>query len=370
MRVLQVNLDDSAGGVFSYVYQLQKALAERIIFDYYSMSSFNNQQVVSSIQSMQGKVIGADLRKNRFIGHLNLPFHFFRFLKKNPYKVIHIHSDTAWKLLIYAIPAKLAGIKKIIVHAHSSNINGDHRMLKLFCHRMAKPIVPLFADIYCACSDFAAKWMYPDRLLAKVVFMKNGIDTEKYKFNDQERKNIRTQLGMADGDFVIGTVGNFSYQKNPGYIIKVFEEFYSMRSSSKLLFVGDGADRSRVEKEIAAKEYKNNVIFYGYTREVHKVLNAFDVFILPSRFEGFPVCAVEAQANGLPCVLSDTITKQCKLSEKCVFMNLSDMPARWAEKLRNYAQVPINRDEGQINVLEQGFDVRQTTEALYKVYSS
>lgn len=367
MRILQVNLEDQ-GGAFSLVYQIQKVLKDKVTFDYYSMDSFRNKEIINSIYQMGGNVIEANLRKNRLFGHMKLPICFYHFLKNNEYDVLHIHADTAWKLLIYAIPAKVVGIKRIIIHAHSSDVNGNYRAVKIFCHKIAKLVLPKFADVYCTCSDLASQWMYLKRIQKRVVFIKNGIDTEKFRFDGQARNTIRKRLNISDDICVIGMVGNLSYQKNPEYALQIFKNLYKRNKQIILMFVGDGSDRTTIEAQVKNEKYYNNIIFYGYTTEVNKILNAFDVFILPSRFEGLPVCAIEAQTNGLPCILSDVISRQSKLSDNCSFMKITEDPSNWAERISNYFYIKTCRDNAYKRVIEKGFDIKKTAEIIYMIY--
>lgn len=211
MRIAQVNLNDS-GGAFALMYQVQKELNGRVIFDYYTIHAFSNSEIVKDIQEMGGRIF-EDIAGTRLLSHLKLPFVFYKRMKKAQYEVIHIHSDSAWKLSMYAIPAKLAGIKRIIVHSHSSGINGDHQKLKYVCHCIMKPILPCFADEFVSCSKIATKWMFPEKCKSKVCFIKNGIKTKDFRFDEGNRKKYRNELGVNEGEVLLGTIGDLSFQK-------------------------------------------------------------------------------------------------------------------------------------------------------------
>lgn len=245
-RIAQVNLNDS-GGAFALMYQVQKELKGRIIFDYYTIHAFSNPEIIKNIREMGGKII-EDSADTRILAHLRLPFVFYKRMKKAQYEVIHIHSDTAWKLSMYAIPAKLAGIKKIIVHSHSGGINGDHQKLKYLCHCLMKPILPFFVDKFVTCSKIATEWMFPKKYYSKVCFIKNGIKTEDFRFDEESRRKYRNELGIKDDEIVLGTVGDLSYQKNPHYLIDVFSALYRKNSKYKLIFIGGGAHVFSVKK--------------------------------------------------------------------------------------------------------------------------
>lgn len=367
-RIAQVNLNDS-GGAFALMYQVQKELNGRVIFDYYTIHAFSNLDTINCIRKMGGKIV-EDLAGTRLFAHLKLPFVFYNRMKKEHYEIIHIHSDTAWKLSMYAIPARLAGIKKIIVHSHSSGINGDHQKLKYLCHRLMKSVLPYFADEYVSCSKIATEWMFPRKYQSKVRFIKNGIKTKNFRFNEDNRKKYRNELGVKDNEILLGTIGDLSFQKNPHYLIEVFSVLYSRNPNYKLIFIGGGNQELSIKGWAREKAGYGNIIFYGKTSHVGSLLSAIDIYVMPSRFEGFPVSAVEAQVNGVPCVLSDYITDEVRMSENCFFWNIEEKPDEWAKKL---CEFNMNfeekfRKKGYQTALEKGFDISYTTEQIMKLY--
>lgn len=366
-RIAQVNLNDS-GGAFSLMFQIGQELQGQFVFDYYTIMPFMKQEIVGKIQEMGGKII-EDTASTRFLAHLKLPFAFYRRMKKASYDVIHIHSDMAWKLALYAIPARIAGVKKIIVHSHSSGINGDHRGIKKVCHLLMKPILPCFADVMCSCSELATAWMYPKRYHNQVHFIKNGVKTENYRYSEQDRNTIRKRLGINEGEILIGCTGNLSFQKNPEYLIMVVSILCQKDSRYKLLFIGDGADASRIKALAKEQPKQENILFCGNATNVGALLSALDIFALPSRFEGFPVSAVEAQVSGLPCVLSDRITHGVAFRRDCVFWSINEAPEEWARKLFNIRINTNEREKAYLEALQQGFDISQTAVTVSKLYS-
>lgn len=353
------------------MYQIQEELNGRVIFDYYSIEPFSNVEIIKHIQKMGGRIID-DSSPGRLIKHIKLPVLFYRRMKKEKYGIIHIHSDTAWKLSMYAIPARLAGIKNIIIHSHSSGINGDHQKLKFICHVLMKQILPYFADEYLTCSQKAAEWMYPKRYIPHSRFIRNGVKADKFRFNEENRKLNRKKLNIKDDEILIGTTGDYSFPKNPYYLINVFLQLYKRNNKYKLIFIGDGKCRTSVEEWAKDKPGYENMIFYGKTSEVGGLLSALDIYIMPSRFEGFPVSAVEAQVNGIECILSDCITSETAVLESCVFWNIEDNPGDWAERLSNCNignYVKEKREQGYEIAVQRGYDISQTAETVFQLYS-
>lgn len=370
MRIAQVNLNDS-GGAFALMYHVQKELQDYVIFDYYTIHAFSDIEAVKNIQKMGGKIT-QDLAASRLSAHLKLPFIFYKRMKKEQYEVIHIHSDTAWKLSMYAIPAKLAGIKKIIVHSHSSGINGDYQTLKYLCHCLMKPVLPYFADKFVTCSKAATEWMFPKKYQSQVCFIKNGVKTRKFCFSSENRRKYREELGVKDDEILLGTVGDFSFQKNPYYLMEVFYALYRKNPKYKLIFIGNGENAHLVHEWAKEKKGYENLIFYGKSSYVGDLLSAMDFYLMPSRFEGFPVSAVEAQVNGLPCILSDYITKEVRISDSCVFWSIEEKPDVWADRLHFWKSGfnEENRKRGYRSALEQGFDISQTAERMLQLYNA
>lgn len=366
-RVLQVNLENS-GGAFQLIYQVQTVLKDEIQFDYYSMGLFKKDDVYYDLLSMGSNIYEGNLRDNRLLGHIKLPFKFYKFIKKNNYDIVHINSDSAWKISLYSIPAKLAKVKKIIIHSHSSEINGDHIKFKKICHRIAKQFIKISGTDFLGCSKESVEWMYKNNLKDKnVKIINNGVNAEKFKFNRDIRKFERDKI-KVDKECLIGTVGNFSYQKNPEFLIKLMLHLKKRKDEVyKLIFVGEGEDRKKIENLVIENSLTNDVIFYGKTDKVNEVLNAFDIFIMPSRFEGLPVSGIEAQTNGLPCIFSENITKEVKISDECKYLSLDDSLEIWCDTISNM-KFNKNRGKAYENTINKNFDINYTANQLKELY--
>lgn len=366
-KVLQANLENS-GGAFQLIYQAQRILKDEIQFDYYTMGIFEQNDVYYNLIEMGSNINEDNLRKNRLIGHIILPFKFYNFLKRNRYSTVHINSDSAWKILMYAIPAKILKINKIIIHSHSSEINGDHIRLKKICHYIAKRIIKYCGTDFCGCSNESIKWMYGKKLKDKnIEIIHNGVDTEKFRFREEIRDELRKKLNIKN-KCVIGTIGNFSYQKNPEFLVELIEKLNEGKDKKYILFfVGEGRDEDKIKKIVQNRHMEDYVIFYGKTSKVNEVLNAFDIFILPSRFEGLPVSGIEAQTNGLPCIYSSSITREVEISNSCYYIDLSEPISSWCNIIRSI-EFKDNRKNAYQNTIMKNFDIKYTADQLEKIY--
>ena len=149
----------------------------------------------------------------------------------------------------------------------------------------------------------------------KVVLINNAVDSEKYAYNPLLREELRQELKLGN-KFVVGHIGRFCNQKNHLFLLKVFTMLQREKNDSCLLLVGDGEQRNSIEKEVDRLGLTSNVVFLGIRSDIDKILQVMDVFVLPSLFEGLPVVGVEAQAAGLPCVISDSITQEMKITDE------------------------------------------------------
>lgn len=366
MRVLQVNLNNE-GGAFSLVCEIQKRIKkDSVIFDYYTMGEFAHNNIYEELIFEGSKVYEAKLRKNRFVGHILLPWKFFKFLRNNNYEVIHIHSDSAWKMLLYALPAKLAKIRKIILHSHSTGINGDNKNLKTVCHNIAKKKLIKCGTLFVACSHEAGEWLF-DSKKVNIKIIKNGIDLERFRFNNELRNTTRDKLNYKEEDIVIGTVGDFSITKNPELLVDIFNKIYINDKNYKLIFVGKGEREQLVKEYAKSKTCNESILFYGISNQVEKLLNAMDCFILPSLFEGLPMSAVEAQTSGLPTILSKNITRDASIEGYCWYCNDYKNLNEWTSLIKNNT-FKTNRLKAATQARLNNFDINITVKEFLNIY--
>lgn len=238
------------------------------------------------------------------------------------YDIIHDHMNQA--SMGSLIAAKLAGVHIRIAHAHTY-IPDESIQRKIKRKGMAF-VARIFATNLCACSVVSAKWLWGEK--AKVKIINNAIDIDRYRFSEEKRLAIRKKMNIDDC-FVIGNVARFSSEKNHVYMLEILKEIKKTQKT-KLLLVGRGV----LEQEIRDLAYRwgllNDIVFMGLRSDVCDLLNAMDVFILPSKYEGFPLTLVEAQANGLPIIASDKISDEIKLSNNFKSLPITASPSEWA----------------------------------------
>lgn len=226
------------------------------------------------------------------------------FFKEHPeYQIIHVHQDCLSSIILKV--AKKYGVKVRIAHSHSNN---QDKNLKYIIKMYYKRKIPKYATYLFACSEDAGRWMFGN---AKFSILHNAIDTSKYAYSVKKRKQMRSEFDIKEETLVIGHVGRFSYPKNHMYLLEVFKKISEERDAI-LLLVGDGHLRLEIENKINQLQLKNRVILTGVRNDVAELMQAMDAFILPSKYEGLGIVVIEAQAAGLPCIVSDKVSLECK----------------------------------------------------------
>lgn len=265
---------------------------------------------------------------------------------------------------IYLPIAKKAGIPVTIAHARSAGVD---KGIKGFLTKFLRRNLYRKCDYMFACSDLAAKAVFGEKRVEnkEVFILPNAIDIKKFAFDIKVRNNIRKDLGFID-KFVVGHVGRFHYAKNHEYLLNVFKEIKSRREDSVLLLLGEGPLRKEIEKKAETLGILDSVYFLGNRAPIMPYYQAMDVFVFPSRFEGMPGTVIEAQTSGLPCFISDTITKEVKATELVNFYDINQNPSIWAENiLLNW-----RRETKEITqqMIDHGYDISTQAKGYEKFY--
>lgn len=286
------------------------------------------------------------------------------------YDILHLHTSY-WTGFLLEELAKEEGIRKVILHAHSTAVEeNDPKKRDALSRRheeIKRAFSPELATDYWACSWKAADWLFGGQIpREKIRIMKNAIETERFRFSPQKRKALRQELGIEEGALVLGAVGRLSYQKNPGFLVDVFAEFHRNHQNSRLLILGDGELRGKLEDQIRKSGLEEAVLLLGWKTNVEDYLQAMDIFLLPSRFEGLGIAAVEAAASGLPCLVSDQVPKDVAFTENVRHIPL-DIPV-WTSALEEASQLRIDRQDGAETVRAVGYDIKRQAKVLEALY--
>ena len=248
----------------------------------------------------------------------------FKTFRNGHYDVVHSHLD--WFMNSYVcFLAMLAGVKKRMAHHHQAyamDISFRTLPLNFLCTIMRIPC-KLFATHWLACSEAAAinGWGIHAFQKGKVLVLPNAIDPEQFKFSELARRKMRLKYGITDDDFVVGHVGRFYPQKNHDFLIDVFAELHRQNANAKLLLLGDGPLLERVKQKVESLGLSKSVFFAGLQKDPAPFYNVMDAFCFPSLWEGLGIVLLEAQYNGLPCVVSDVVPREVNISENVQYLS-------------------------------------------------
>lgn len=285
------------------------------------------------------------------------------FFNKHKYEIVHSHFNQIDSILFDV--AHKSGVVTCISHSHNSKLS-DNAVKSIRNRIMCFPI-KYEADLWAACSVPAGKCLYGNKFekSKKSFIIRNGVDCDKYSFDLMTRQKIRKQLGYTDDDIIIGHVGGFRIQKNHTRLISIIELLVKQNPKYKLVMIGDGELKNNIEELVNQKQLMRNIKFLGTKNNINEYMNGFDLFILPSLYEGLPVVAIEAQTNGLNCIMSDSITKEANLT-KCIYVSLNDDDETWCKAIQT---APKGHNPNYLNMVRSaGFDMRDACNLMQKKY--
>lgn len=288
------------------------------------------------------------------------------FLKEHPeYKIIH--SNLEERSYFALKEAKKLGIPVRISHSHNRPLGFDIKLLVRYYFRF---MLKYYNTHLFACGVEAGDWLYGKKNREKVIIMNNAIDAEDYTYQPQKSMEMKKELGV-EGKLVIGHVGRFFAQKNHSFLIDIFHEIHKKNSNTVLLLTGGGEQDDLLKNQIKQKVKELGLLdcvrFLGVRSDVNDVMQAFDLFLLPSLFEGLPVTMIEAQASGLPCVISDKVPIQCDITGNVKVVGLDESPEVWADVILDFAD-GFERMDTFDKIQEKGFDIKENAKWLEEFY--
>ncbi|MBR4072551.1 MAG: glycosyltransferase [Clostridia bacterium] len=340
-KILVYGMTDNPGGIETYLINLSERLKGRIIFDY--VTDFPEIAHKDIIASAGSKVFYIPPKGKKLFSHL---LAFYNILRKHPeYNTVYFNVLDAGCAITELVPFVMG--RRIITHSHNSDTD------KPRLHKLCKPLLKIISRNNIACSHLAADYMFGKR--KNVTVIPNAIDTEKFRFNAIKREEKRKELGVGNAP-VICHIGRLSYQKNPFGMLDIFGEVLKICPEARLLSVGTGEIEGEVHCYAEKIGVGKSVLLLGKRQDIPELLMAADVFFLPSFYEGLPIVAVEAQAAGLKCVLSDSITGEVDLTGDILFLSLSDTKEKWANAILSAAKEGHNDNTEEIK--SAGYDLK------------
>lgn len=356
IRVLQVVTNMDRGGLESMLMNYYRHIdREKIQFDFLvhrqERAAFDDE-----IEALGGRIYRLPRLVPWSKSYLSALNRFFD--EHTEYKVVHVHQDCLSSVILKA--AKQHDISVRIAHSHNAN---QDKNLKYPIKLWYKRSIPEYATNLFACGKDAGDWMFGG---ASYQIINNAIDVAAYTYDPTKRQEMRRQLGLT-GELVIGHVGRFNPQKNHAFLLDIFAALLKKEPNAVLLLVGGGADMPKIQAKAQELGIAERVRFLGVRSDVADLMQTMDVFVFPSLYEGLPVTMVEAQASGLPCIISDKVPPECILTDGLVnIMPLSASPEAWAEKILTMRAVP--RTDLREEIAAHGFDITTAAVKLQEFY--
>lgn len=373
VRVLHIVANMNRGGLENFLMNVYRTLdKEQVQFDFLVTREVQGA-FDEEIRSLGGKIY--NIPQMAKVGYYQYKKTLYHFFKTHPeYHVVHCHRDALCG--IYLREAKRAGISVRIAHSHTSKI-GEPISIKGFLKSGVKQYFKYVTRKYCtnsfACAQLAGEWLFgKGGKQEKFQVLNNGIDIHNYTYSEEIREQVRETLGIEKQGFLIGHVGRFYYPKNHEFLIQVFQQVQEVVPQSHLCLVGNGELEKTVRQQVKALGLEEHVRFLGVREDVNQLLQAFDIFVFPSRFEGIPVTLVEAQASGVRCIVSDRITQEADIGLNLLEYLPIENSKVWAEILcRQYSaleQLRVQRRSNKEQIIQSGYDIQTTAGLLQQFY--
>ncbi|WP_295084256.1 glycosyltransferase family 1 protein [Ruminococcus sp.] len=340
--------------------KLNAAGVEAVVNNYYrniDHSKFQFDYIIDSDGECKPPQELIDLGARYFVvpPYQKLPQHIkalTKIFRDNKYQIVHSGMNTLAPISMFC--AWRAGVPVRINHNHSTAGKGETK--RNILKYMLRPFAKCFATHFAACSKYAGEWLFGKRMMQDktVTVFNNAIDVKKFSFNSVVRNEVRKEIGIED-KYVIGHVGRFCFQKNHEFLIDIFKAVHETDSNAMLLLVGIGDLQKQIKEKVKNYGLEDSVIFLGVRKDVDRLYQAMDIFVLPSHYEGLPVVGVEAQAAGLPCLLSDQMTKETVILPETKMMPLTVGAKKWAWQIVKMQRT--KRRNTTEDIRKAGFDI-------------
>lgn len=360
INILVNGLTRTFGGIESLFYSvIQNVDKEQFHFDFLCFE--NTAARADDFKKLGSNVIYIPRPGKNYVSYKRALDQVF---ENNKYDIYHVNL-TRYKPDYDIKVAKLSGCK-IIIHSHLTGINKAKnpiytimRHLEFLVYR--KPVIKR-ADLLMACSEDAGHYLF-GKLPFNILY--NGIDYTKFYYSQSNRNTIRKEFHINDDEILFGNVGRLTIQKNQAFLLQVFKSVYEKNKKVKLLIVGDGERRSELQAYINDNNLSKAVILTGNRSDVGKILSALDCFVLPSIREALPISLIEAQVNGLKCIISNNITYEVDISEITRVSIRGDVLQDWVDLLLSIGK---RNNSNEKNNIEEKFMIERCVKNLEAAY--
>lgn len=362
-RVLFIVNSMNVGGAETFLMKIFRKIDKRnIVFDFL-INELENDFYIPEIKNLGGKIYPGYSKSKNLVKSL---LAVYKVVYNNKYDIVFRMAEHPISSLDL-LAAKFGGANKLI--ARSTNTSAEGKLSNLAAI-LTRSLMNIVTSVRLAPSTEAAEWIFGKKAVAsdKIIILKNAIDLDVYKYNLKDREKVRKELHL-ENKFIIGHIGRFNTQKNHAFLIQVFWEIKKNNNNAVLLLVGQGELKKNIQHQIKQMGIQNSVIFVGMRTDIPRILSAMDILVFPSFYEGMPNVVIEAQATGLPSIISDRITKEVKLTDLVTFCSLDDDAKNWADRVLNSKKrEPENCVAYQNKLKEKGYSIEESVEILENIF--
>ena len=334
------------GGIEKIIFDIKNNLNSKYKIDILSMVNISNYNTKSLLNKNY---------RNFFTRNILGLFKLKKYLKNNQYDIIHINCYNSFGLIYAKISYKYN--KNIILHAHNSNINKDILYIKHIINNIIKLLFKSNKYKYIAVSNECNKFCFNNN---DCLIIPNGIDYNKYKFNERARIKYRKIFNISDNDIVIGHIGRFEYQKNHEFIMNIFKKINNINNNYRLILIGEGILKDKIKCKISKLNLDNKVIILDNRSDLNKLINMFDIYIHPSIYEGFGLTIVENEINGKYVYVSSIVDKNTKISNRIKYIDLDTN--LWVNEI-------INKKDEELKLVYK-LDIKYFINKIDKLYDN
>lgn len=328
-KVLQINAGSKIfGGVEAFLLNFYRCIDyNKLSFDFLTLGESTYDDYLGELKKRNAECYSFNLKSTTLIGKLKVFIYLLKFLHAHHYDVIDINTGAKTTQIVCLLAAVLNNVKVRISHCHSQ---GEINILG----KVESILICLMSNKYLACSNRSAEYMFGEKNVKsnRVKIINNAIDTDKFRYNLSVRNLYREKLCIEKDTFVIGNVGRFQSVKNHRFMLEVLKEMSAISLNVRLVLVGEGELLNDIKEYAKELHIEKMIIFLGKRLDVNNIYQIFDAFILTSFREGLPLVGIEAQISGLPCYVTDTITRELNILGKTTFISL-DSPQKWATNI-------------------------------------
>ncbi len=363
MRVLELvdGIDGGGAGkiVYDYVSHMNKDDIEIDVLSFYK-SDHSKPFLHDAFMKAGCNINYIDNRNKGLKKHFK---EYKKVIKQGQYDIIHCHAgDWSFPYLYYA---KKMGIPVRIAHSHITK--SEYKGFKKIIVSFFRSMLPSVATNRYACGIEAGKHLWGKK---SFTVMNNAVDCGLFKFDKETRNRIRHELQISDNTIVLLHIARFCYQKNNEFVVDIATELKKKKIDFKVLCVGVGKNFEKVQAEVSKRGLTDCYNFLGMRNDVSEILMGSDIAVLPSRFEGLPIFSIEAQASGIPLLMSDKISSEAKILDSTAFLDIDNGCQEWVDKINEITSKSssIDRFSGYLAVKDAGFDIVDQSQKLRTDY--